>query len=270
MEQQLYHLTLLLSGITCIVMAAALSYNNFYYRDYRIYKRSRLLTALTLTTFGIGFLLHLYFGWRTCWPSAATALSVTYFHIGGTMLSWSHTSLLNPEYLNRFRVIRDMTALVVNIVTLWTDVFFDISFLTGIGIGIFLTHVTWMSTDFLRTYLRAIADYQGERPLVDYRSATFHILRATLHVHLLLPHHPFRIRKHHHDSPAAPCRMAILRIALCGKCRILLYLLQPRQIWRHHRSSHQCYRRHPPKNATKNWSMISSQGKRCFVLFSFI
>ena len=154
MEQQLYHLTLLLSGITCIVMAAALSYNNFYYRDYRIYKRSRLLTALTLTTFGIGFLLHLYFGWRTCWPSAATALSVTYFHIGGTMLSWSHTSLLNPEYLNRFRVIRDMTALVVNIVTLWTGVFFDISFLTGIGIGIFLTHVTWMSTDFLRTYLR--------------------------------------------------------------------------------------------------------------------
>ena len=114
MEQQVYHLTLLLSGITCIVMAAALSYNNFYYRDYRIYKRSRLLTALTLTTFGIGFLLHLYFGWRTCWPSAATALSVTYFHIGGTMLSWSHTSLLNPEYLNRFRVIRDMTALVVN------------------------------------------------------------------------------------------------------------------------------------------------------------
>ena len=70
------------------------------------------------------------------------------------MLSWSHTSLLNPEYLNRFRVIRDMTALVVNIVTLWTGVFFDISFLTGIGIGIFLTHVTWMSTDFLRTYLR--------------------------------------------------------------------------------------------------------------------
>ena len=143
-----------MSGITCIVMAAALSYNNFYYRDYRIYKRSRLLTALTLTTFGIGFLLHLYFGWRTCWPSAATALSVTYFHIGGTMLSWSHTSLLNPEYLNRFRVIRDMTALVVNIVTLWTGVFFDISFLTGIGIGIFLTHVTWMITDFLRTYLR--------------------------------------------------------------------------------------------------------------------
>ena len=155
MEQQLYHLTLLLSGTTCIVMAAALSYNNFYYRDYRIYKRSRVLTALTLTTFGIGFLLHLYFGWRTYWPSAATALSVTYFHMGGTMLSWSHASLLNPEYLKRFRVIRDMTALVVNIVTLWTGVFFDISFLTGIGIGIFLTHVTWMSTDFMRTYLRA-------------------------------------------------------------------------------------------------------------------
>lgn len=154
MEQQLYHLTLLLSGIVNLVMAAALLYNNYYYRDYYIYQRSRLLTALSLTAFGIGFLLHLHFCWRISWPSAATSLTVTYFHIAGTFLSWSHTSLLNPQHLNRFRVIRDITALTLNLVTLWTGVISDVSILLGIGIGIFLTHVVWMSTDFLRTYYR--------------------------------------------------------------------------------------------------------------------
>lgn len=153
-EQQFYDLSLLLAGIVNFVMAAVLMNNNFYYRDYIIYCRSRQLTALSLSVFGAGFLLHLYFGWRTVWPMAASALTVTYFHIGGLLLSWSHTSLLNPKYLRPFILIRDIAALLIGVSTLWIGANIDSFLILNAGIGVFLVHVAWMSFDFLYTYYR--------------------------------------------------------------------------------------------------------------------
>ncbi len=154
MDLQLYNLSLILGGVINILMAFALVHNNYFYKDYDVYKQSRLFTAISFALFGIGFLLHANFNWRTTWPMAATALSVTYFHIGGTLLSWSHTSLLNPNYLKRFVFLRDVTALLCSLSFLWIGVMYDKETLLGVGIGIFFVHVIWMSVDFLHTYHR--------------------------------------------------------------------------------------------------------------------
>lgn len=144
MELDLYHFTLLVTGIVNLTMAAALLYGNNSYRDYAVYRRSRLLTAVFFGVFGIGFLMHYWFQWRTEWPLAATALSVTYFHIGGVAITWSHTSLLNPNYLSRQVVIRDLSILIIGVVTYWM-------FWLPV---IFLLHAAWMAFSFYRTYYR--------------------------------------------------------------------------------------------------------------------
>lgn len=154
MEEQLYHLSLLLAGILNLIMAGALLYGNYYFRYYEIYHRSRLLTALCFAVFGVGFLTHYYYGWRFCWPEAATALSVTYFHLGGMMLSWSHTSLLNPEYLDHYTAIQDLVAAFVCLTFVWTGAIQGSELFLNVGIGIFVLHVAWMSAEFLLTYHR--------------------------------------------------------------------------------------------------------------------
>ena len=95
---------MLLAGGINILIAFVLLHNNYWYHDYGVYHRSRRLVALTYVIFGIGFLLHEHFEWRTSWPAAATALSLTYFHCAGVFFGWSHTSLLNPLYLNKLQM----------------------------------------------------------------------------------------------------------------------------------------------------------------------
>jgi len=166
MDLQLYNLSLVLGGVINILMAFALVHNNFFYKDYDVYQQSRLFTAISLALFGIGFLLHANFDWRTSWPAAATALSVTYFHIGGTLLSWSHISLLNPNYLRCFVFSRDVLALLCSVSFLWLGVMYSHDTLLGVGIGIFFVHVIWMSVDFLHTY------YRVSRRLVEMQLGT--------------------------------------------------------------------------------------------------
>lgn len=166
MELQFYNLSLILGGVVNILMAFALVHNNFFYKDYNVYQQSRLFTAASLAIFGIGFLLHAHFEWRTSWPAAATALSVTYFHIGGTLLSWSHTSLLNPNYMKPFVFLRDVIALLCSVSCLWAGVMYVNDTLLGVGIGIFFVHVVWMSVDFFHTY------YRVSRRLVEMQLGT--------------------------------------------------------------------------------------------------
>jgi len=154
MEQQLYHLALLISGFVNLVLAFGLVYSTSDYRYYGIYRRSCLLTACSLAFFGIGFLIHYQFGWRYDWPEGATALSVTYFHLGGTFIAWSHTSLLNPNYLRASVLGRDILALAASITSLWAGAIGATTLYLNIGIAIFLIHVILMSGIFLHTYYR--------------------------------------------------------------------------------------------------------------------
>ena len=126
-----------------LAMAIGLLVNNYAYRHYPVYHRSRVLTAVFFAVFGIGLLLHYHFHWRQTCPPMAMALSLTYFHIAGVAITWSHTSLLNPRYLSRRVVARDVAFLAIGLPAYW---------LTTVGVYIFLLHATLMTYDFYSTY----------------------------------------------------------------------------------------------------------------------
>ena len=126
-----------------LAMAIGLLVNNYAYRHYPVYHRSRVLTAVFFAVFGIGLLLHYHFHWRQTCPPMAMALSLTYFHIAGVAITWSHTSLLNPRYLSRRVVARDVAFLAIGLPAYW---------LTAAGVYIFLLHATLMTYDFYSTY----------------------------------------------------------------------------------------------------------------------
>ena len=143
MELALYDLSLLIVGGLDLAMAIGLLVNNYAYRHYPVYHRSRVLTAVFFAVFGIGLLLHYHFHWRQTCPPMAMALSLTYFHIAGVAITWSHTSLLNPRYLSRRVVARDVAFLIIGLSAYW---------LTTVGVYIFLLHATLMTYDFYSTY----------------------------------------------------------------------------------------------------------------------
>ena len=107
MEQLIYRIALFVTGIINLLMAGKLLVGSKPYRQYAVYFRTRILTALWVGVFGLGYILHGILMWRYTWPAAASALTVTYFHIGAICFSWGYTSLLNPNYLTPRITLRD-------------------------------------------------------------------------------------------------------------------------------------------------------------------
>lgn len=147
MELELYRTVLILGGAVNFLIALSLLHNNFYYQIYDVYHRSCWLAALNYSIFGIGFLLHAWFGWRTSWPEAASALTVSYFHSGGVLFGWSHISLMRPDYMTKKVVIRDLVILAVGLVAYWT-IMADWVFV------IFFVHASYIAFTFYRTYFQ--------------------------------------------------------------------------------------------------------------------
>ena len=147
MEFELYRTVLILGGVVNLLIALALLHNNVDFRIYDVYHRSRSLVALNYAIFGIGFLLHAWLGWRTTWPEAASALTVSYFHSGGVLFGWSHISLMRPDYMSRRVVVRDLTILAVGLVVYWT-VMSDWVF------SIFFVHASYIVYNFYLTYYK--------------------------------------------------------------------------------------------------------------------
>ena len=151
--QDLYYIVLLTAAIANIVMSAALLEGNVNYSEYTVYRRSRLLTALTLLVFAAGFVAHSQLWWRETWPVGASALSVSYFHMAAVLFGWSHISLLNPNYLTKSIVVRDVSILVLGLIAYWTSA--TTSFLTPhFSFLIFFAHALWISYIFYSTLMR--------------------------------------------------------------------------------------------------------------------
>jgi hypothetical protein len=152
-EIQFYETMLLLSAVVNLMMAVTLIHNNYAYSFYEVYHRARWIVALCFTIFSIGFFMHYLFQWRTNWPDAASALTVSYFHVGGVLFGWSHISLLNPNYLTRKVVIRDLLILFIGIVSYWAVA------MTGIEsyelqFAIFFIHALYISYVLYQTLNR--------------------------------------------------------------------------------------------------------------------
>lgn len=152
MAHELYHIVLLMAAGINFLIAFVLLYNNIWYRNYGVYCRARMLAALCYVIFAIGFAMHAYFEWRTSWPAAASALSVSYFHIGGVLFGWSHTSLMRPDYLKKKVVLRDLTILLVGLASYWTAVANYSLFVIHFSFIIFFAHASYIAFIFYRTY----------------------------------------------------------------------------------------------------------------------
>lgn len=154
LEIELYHIALVVAGAVNLLITVTLLHNNIWYRNYEVYHRSRTLTAINYFVFGIGFLMHYYFQWRSTWPEAATALSVSYFHIGGVLFSWSHIPLMRPDYLTVRTITRDLIILAIGISAYWATVAYSPLFSMNAVIFIFFAHACFLAFTFYRTYFQ--------------------------------------------------------------------------------------------------------------------
>ena len=156
MEQTIYRLILVLTGLANIGMSVILLRHTHRYTRYANYRLTRFLTAVWLVAFGIGYMIHAAFQLRYFWPSAASALSATYFHIGAVCFSWGYTPLLNPDYLTKRIVIRDSAILAVGIVSYWTVALLSnhAPFYTFLSFSIFFIYAVFGTIVFYSTYNR--------------------------------------------------------------------------------------------------------------------
>ena len=223
MEQLLYNTALLFSAVLNVIMAVSLAHNNLWYGDYDVYRRSRLLSAIVYLAFAAGFLLQWHFQWRTSWPAAASALSISYFHIGAVLFGWSHTSLLRPSYLTRRIVVRDLLILALGITayvgTLQYPTGGKASMLPGTGgweksvYLIFFLHAFYIAFTFYRTYY-GVCRSLTERTFDGRQSARW--TAQTAH-EVLLRNHSF----------AVSCHLIIL----FGIGSIVITALLPSAVW---------------------------------------
>ena len=154
MEITIYRIALFLTGLLNLLMAGKLFIGSKSYRSYAIYYRTRLLTTLWIAAFGIGYLVHGIFLWRDTWPTAASALTATYFHLGAVCFNWGYISLLNPNYLTRFIVYHDGLLFFFGVVGYWLVALLwkQAPMLTMLSFCLYFAYAAWTVFKFYRTY----------------------------------------------------------------------------------------------------------------------
>ena len=154
MEQSIYQLSLIVTGILNIIMGLYLLLGNYRYKKYPIYYMARICTTIWVLAFGIGYQLHAIFMWRFTWPTAASALTASYFHLAGICFSWGYTSLLNPRYLTRSIKIRDISIFVFGLAAYWTVplIWHDAPLYTLLSYCVFFGYAAYVAFVFYHTY----------------------------------------------------------------------------------------------------------------------
>lgn len=156
MEDLIYRIALIVTGLVNIGMAGFLLLHNGRYTKYPTYYLTRILTVVWLVAFGIGYNVHAIFCWRESWPTAASALSATYFHLGAICFSWGYTSLLDPKYVTRKVIIRDVAIFLLGITSYWTVAFrwTEAPIYTLLSFCVFFAYAIYGVIVFYRTYNR--------------------------------------------------------------------------------------------------------------------
>lgn len=154
MEQLTYRIALFVTGIINLVMAGMLLKSSKPYREYAVYFRTRMLTVLWVGVFGLGYILHGILMWRYTWPTAASALTVTYFHIGAICFSWGYTSLLNPHYLTPRITLRDGIYYLVCLLLYWMVALLwkEHPTFTMLSYCLYFAYAAWVVFKFYKTY----------------------------------------------------------------------------------------------------------------------
>ena len=156
MEQLVYRLSLLLSGLGNLAIALYLLRHLGKYVKHSTYYRTRVLTIVWMVAFAVGYFVHAVFNLRYTWPSAASALTATYFHLGAICFNWGYTSLLNPSYFRRKLVIHDSLIYALSLVCYWS-IALNWSYApnyTILSFCLFFCYAVWTLIVFYSTYNR--------------------------------------------------------------------------------------------------------------------
>lgn len=150
----IYTFLIYVDGATNVALALILFADTFsrFCRGYRNYQRARLLSAISIAIFGIGFLLHGTFMFRYTHPQVMSAVSMSYFHLGGTLFALSHTSLMNPGYITPRSLSINLSGTVLGLLLYWLPVFTPLHFSSVWGIAWFLIHMGYQAWRFYYTY----------------------------------------------------------------------------------------------------------------------
>ena len=154
MEELIYRIALIATGIINIGMAGYVALHTGRYAKYPTYRTTRILTIVWLIAFGIGYNIHAFCYWRESWPTAASALTATYFHLGAICFSWGYTSLLNPTYVTKKVAIRDIAIYIIGVTAYWTVAlnWKDAPLYVLLSFVIFFSYCVFGVIVFYRTY----------------------------------------------------------------------------------------------------------------------
>ena len=154
MDQQIYQIALIVTAIINILMAGLLLRGSYHYHKYPDYLRTRMLTSLWMAVFGLGYLVHGFFQWRDVWPTAASALTVSYFHIGAICFCWGYIPLLDPTYLTQKKKVRDLIYFAVGLGIYWTVplLWKHAPLFTLFSYFLFFLYAVYVAITFYRTY----------------------------------------------------------------------------------------------------------------------
>ena len=86
--------------------------------------------------------------------AAASALTVSYFHIGAICFSWGYTSLLNPKYLTRGIMVRDIAYYFFGLLVYWTvaALWKQEPTFTLMSYCLYFAYAVWVVFVFYQTY----------------------------------------------------------------------------------------------------------------------
>ena len=152
----IYKVCLIIGAIANLFMAASLFAGQKQYKKYIIYLRARRFTILWLIAFAIGYLLHAFLEIRVFWPTAATAITVSYFHLGAICFCWGFIPLLNPDYFTRRIAVRDTIIYAIELILCWTVamIWKQASFYTSLPFLIFFGYCAYNIYVFYKTFHR--------------------------------------------------------------------------------------------------------------------
>jgi len=150
----IYQWSLIIGAVALILMAGYLAFSNREYRAYSIYLRARQFTVLWLVAFGVGYMIHAFTGLRFFWPTAAAALTVSYFHLGAICFCWGYIPLLKPDFFTRKIAVRDTIIYAIGLIGYWTVAMLwkETSLITLLPTLVFFTYCACNAVVFYRIY----------------------------------------------------------------------------------------------------------------------
>jgi len=155
---KIYNALLLVGSANNFILAVALVLiaMKSRYKVYKSFQRSCLLSAFAFIVFGLGYLLHAVYQPRLVSPMMATALNLSYYHLGGVLFAFSYTVLMSPRYITGRTVFFNVALTCLALLCYWYP-FFDTlvpSETWKLAYGLFFLHLSVLAIIFYRAYLK--------------------------------------------------------------------------------------------------------------------